>query len=554
MDELDPQTRIGTTVADRYRIRALIGRGSMGFVYDVEDTRTGQLGALKVLLPEVSRNPEIAARLAREGKAMSLLSHRNIVALLDTGTLDDGTPFIITELAGGTSLRAVMDAGAIEPVRALRIIRQVLDALEHAHAHGIIHRDVKPENVIVSVDEMSGDDVVKVLDFGVAKLVDDTRKLLGEAKLTQVGFELFGSPHYVAPEVVVGNPVDARADLYSTGAVLFEMLAGVPPFDDPDPVALLRQQAVGATPTLAQRAPSRTFAPDLEILVADALAKDPARRFASASAMTAALDATSRSLQIGDPNATEVSPAPRAPQAEAAAARPQPPAAPATLASRRAAALQWARSHPRATRAASVGIALLVVVLAVRVLHRHPSAAQASKAAAGEPSDASALVARAEADQERGATVDAVSEYERALLQDGALATDARIRANLTKLATGKDSVAAVIALDLLARSISPPARDVIAAQASKSPSREVRQRAFAIAVRDRFLDTVSLLDSYLLDLQQAKTCDERRAIIGKLRDLGDARAAAALRRAKAQFPCIDRDATDALAALDPKP
>ena len=150
--------------------------------------------------------------------------------------------------------------------------------------------------------------------------------------------------------------------------------------------------------------------------------------------------------------------------------------------------------------------------------------------------------------------LDAVSGYERALLQDEALATDPRVRANLTTIATGKDAVAAVVALDLLARSVSPPARDVIAAQASKNPSREVRQRAFAIAVRDRFLDTVSVLDSYVLDLQQAKTCDERRLVIGKLRELGDRRATTALRRAKAQFQCIERDATDALAALEPAP
>jgi hypothetical protein len=139
-------------------------------------------------------------------------------------------------------------------------------------------------------------------------------------------------------------------------------------------------------------------------------------------------------------------------------------------------------------------------------------------------------------------------------MRDRALATDARVRANLTKIATGRDAVAAVVALDLLARSVSPPARDVIAAQASKNPSREVRQRAFAIAVRDRFLDTVSLLDSYVLDLQQAKTCDERRAAISKLRELGDRRAVTALRRAKAQFACIERDAADALAALEPAP
>ncbi len=547
MDELDPESRLGTTVAERYRIRALLGRGSMGFVYEVEDDPSGTLGALKVLLPEVARNPEIAARLAREGKAMSLLSHRNIVALLDAGTLDDGTPFIITELAGGTSLRSVMDAGPIDQRRALAIVRQMLEALEHAHGHGIIHRDVKPDNVIVTTDERSGEDTVKVLDFGVAKLVDDTRKLLGEAKLTQVGFELFGSPHYVAPEVVVGNAVDMRADVYSTGAVLFELLAGVPPFDDTDPVALLRLQAAAPVPTLAQRAPDRTFAPELELLVADALAKDPAQRFPSAAAMVAALDATTRSLQTGDPVATETSPPP---QAEPT------PIAPPVPSSMWARTLRWGRAH-KGPSVLIVGVAvLLLVTISMRASH-HPQSATASASkptADAGPADASSLVARADSDQGRGAMLDAVSGYERALMLDQGLATDARVRANLTKIATGKDAVAAVVALDLLARSVSPPAHDVIAAQASKNPSREVRQRAFAIAVRDRFLDTVSLLDSYVLDLQQAKTCDERRAVIGKLRELGDRRAISALRRAKAQFACVERDATDALAALEPGP
>jgi serine/threonine-protein kinase len=542
MDELDPESRLGTTVAERYRIRALLGRGSMGFVYEVEDARSGTLGALKVLLPEVARNPEIAARLAREGKAMSLLSHHNIVALLDAGTLDDGTPFIITELAGGTSLRAVMDAGPIDQRRALSIVRQMLEALEHAHGHGIIHRDVKPDNVIVTTDERSGEDTVKVLDFGVAKLVDDTRKLLGEAKLTQVGFELFGSPHYVAPEVVVGNAVDMRADVYSAGAVLFELLAGVPPFDDTDPVALLRLQAAAPVPTLAQRAPDRVFAPELELLVADALAKDPAQRVPSAAAMVAALDATSRSLQTGVPESS--------PPLEAEPA----PVAPPVPSSMWARTVHWGRAH-KGPSVLIVGAALLLLVtIAMRASH-HPqsAAASASKPTAdGGPVDASSLVARANSDQGRGAMLDAVSGYERALMLDPALATDARVRAGLTTIATGKDAVAAVVALDLLARSVSPPACDVIAAQASKNPSREVRQRAFAIAVRDRFVESVSLLDRYVLDLQQAKTCDERRAVIGKLRELGDRRASSALRRAKAQFACVERDATDALAALEP--
>lgn len=537
MDALAPESRLGTTVAEKYRIRTLLGQGSMGFVYEVEDIESGRLGALKVLVPEVARNPEIAARLAREGKAMSLLSHRNIVALLDAGTLSDGTPFIITELASGTSLRAVMDTAPVEPRRALAIVRQVLDALEHAHGHGIIHRDVKPDNVIISTDELTGDDVVKVLDFGVAKLVDDTRKLLGEAKLTQVGFELFGSPHYVAPEVVVGNPVDARADLYSAGAVLFELLAGVPPFDDADPVALLRQQAASPVPTLAQRAPDRALAPELELLVADALAKDPAHRFASAAAMIAAVDATRRSLQTADPTATEIAP----PPAKLEPAAPVPAA--------RGAAVQWFSTHKRMSLLLGSS-AVLVLLVALLALHSSPPPGPPRPAKA--TGDASSIT-QANDDLSRGATLDAVSGYERALAADPALESSADVRGSLAKIASGKDAVAAVIALDLLARSVTPPARDVIAAQASKNPSREVRQRALAIALRDGFADTVDRLDGYVLDLQQAKTCDERKASIGKLRDLGDPRASAAVRRAKGQFPCVEREATDALAVLDPQ-
>lgn len=553
MDAHDPQSQLGTIAAEKYRMRALIGRGSMGFVYDVEDVTTGELGALKVLLPELGANPEVSARLVREGKTMNLLAHRNIVRLVDAGCLSNGTPFVVTELVNGASLRAIMDAGPVEPARALAIVHQILEALDHAHGHGVIHRDVKPDNVMIQTDELTGEEVVKVLDFGVAKLVDDTRKLLCEVNLTQVGFELFGSPLYVAPEVVLGNPVDARADVYSAGVVLFELLAGAPPFDDPDPVALVRMHAAAAPPRLAERAPARSFTPELEVLVADALAKDPARRFASAGQMIAAVDTAARAMRIDDPTATAMSPPP-------VVARAHTPPSVAPPRAVRKAVTSWIRAHKRAAILAACGASVVVVLAAVSLLSGHrskPGASLPGHASAGTPTtgltDSSALLARAQAEFRRGALLDAVSDYEQALAQDGNLGSDADLRSNLTKIASGKDAVPAVIALDLLARGVAPPAQDVIRTQAVKNPSHDVRQRALAIAIRDGFAEGIDRVEASLIDLQQAKTCDERRAAIAKLRELGDRRAIAPLRRVKTQFPCIDRDAADALAALDPQ-
>jgi serine/threonine protein kinase len=281
---------VGSSIAERYRLEALIDRGSHGDVYGGRDA-SGRPVAVKVLRSELGDKPEHVARLTREAKAIGMLSHPNIVTLLAAGVLADGRPYVVTELLSGATLRELLGRERIAPLRALSIARQVLDGLDHAHRHGVIHRDIKPENIVIGAN-----DVVKVLDFGVAMLADDTRELLAETKLTQPGHSVFGSPAYIAPEIVLGHQVDARTDLYSLGAVLFEMLAERTPFEDEDPVKLLRHHAFTRVPTLAEVGFASATA-ELELLVAEALAKEPARRIASAAAMIANVDAARAALQ-----------------------------------------------------------------------------------------------------------------------------------------------------------------------------------------------------------------------------------------------------------------
>src|SRR5262245_22632059 len=237
----------------------------MGTVYEAENTDTGTLVALKVVQPQPDQDPQLAARMVREGKAMSMFRHPNIVELLDVGSLDDGTVYLATELIKGRSLRELLDDGPVEPARALAIVRQLLDALGHAHGLGVVHRDVKPENIMVSGEA----DTVKVLDFGVAKLLADTATVLGEGKLTKTDFATFGTPLYIGPECVLGRPIDRRADLYSVGVVTFELLTGVRPFIEEDPVAVMRRHVNGAIPKLADRARDRQFTAEEELLVSE---------------------------------------------------------------------------------------------------------------------------------------------------------------------------------------------------------------------------------------------------------------------------------------------
>jgi tetratricopeptide (TPR) repeat protein len=533
----DGSARLIGTETGGYRVLSRIGSGSMGHVYEAEQLQGGRHVALKVL--HKRHQKEFAPRFLREGKTLALLGHPNIVQLVDMGQLDDGALFLATELVAGDALRDVMDRGAIEPPRALRMIRQLLEALDAAHALGVVHRDIKPENVMIFER-----DCVKVLDFGVAKLLADTVAGLGEANLTSIGFSIFGSALYIAPEAVTGQPVDARLDLYSTGAMLFEMIAGAPPFNDEDPSVLLRKHAFEAAPTLQQIAPAKTFARELEALVARALAKQPDDRFRSAADMIAAVDAALRTFE---------------PPARAITAPSEPAgvAPPLGASGERRATTVVVRGPSRRTIAIGAGVAAAAIAVVMILIARGGStsaAGQASRNTSGHEhaiagtDDAAAQLSRGHSEFALGHHQQAMAAYERALRAQPRLGADKQLRTNALAALGGKDSLAAILALDLLA-SLSPADHDAIVTYASKGKLMDARHRAMMIAERDGFADKIDQHQSWILDLQQSTSCDERRAAIEQLAGSSDRRALAALKRAKL-VKCLEPSASDAIARL----
>lgn len=282
MAAVEPGTRIG-----RYRVVGTIGRGGMGGVLEVEDD-AGARFALKTPLTDVAGSTDVTRRFAREANALRLLEHPNLVAAVDV-FVEAGMLMLVMEKVEGQTLGQRLRAnGAFAPRHALVLARQILAGVGHAHAQGIVHRDLKPDNVILV--PRGGWDQVKIIDFGLVKLVGDAAAAFGAGALTSTGL-VFGTPAYMAPEQALGRLVDGRADVYAVGVMLFEMLAGAMPFNDPDPQVMMRLHAKIAPPRLdevTRGAPWCT--PQIVGLVEGALIKNPAERFASADVMIAALD------------------------------------------------------------------------------------------------------------------------------------------------------------------------------------------------------------------------------------------------------------------------
>jgi eukaryotic-like serine/threonine-protein kinase len=276
-------------LGDRYELEGVVGRGGMAEVYRARDIRLDRVVAIKTLRSDLARDQTFQARFRREAQSAASLNNPNIVAVYDTGEdmMSGGPiPYIVMEYVDGRTVRELLvDGHRLLPERALEIITGVLRALEYSHQAGIVHRDIKPGNVMVT---RNGD--IKVMDFGIARAMSDS-----QATMTQTA-QVIGTAQYLSPEQARGERVDARSDLYSTGCLLYELLVGRPPFTGDSPVAIAYQH-VRENPV-----PPSRLDPDIpgwaDAIVLKAMAKSPADRYQTAAEMQADVQRAASGMQV----------------------------------------------------------------------------------------------------------------------------------------------------------------------------------------------------------------------------------------------------------------
>ena len=300
-----------------YRLVELVGEGAMGRVYRAQHVLLERFVAIKMLLPALAANGAATARFFAEARLLNRIEHPHVIDVTDFACDANGIPWFVMELLEGSDLADLQEHGPIELRRALEIVRQLCEALTAVHAFGIVHRDVKPQNTFVC--KRDGKDYVKLIDFGVARLPDATHA--DPPSLVKEG--MVGSLSYMAPEQVLEGPIDFRIDLYAVGGVLFDLVAGRPPFQREDMRAMLDEVLHAAPPVPSQLAyVPEAIRSDLDGLISSCLAKDPANRPLSARAIANALaDLALRLDQSRQQPGEEAFAVPRAPPAPAPSAR-----------------------------------------------------------------------------------------------------------------------------------------------------------------------------------------------------------------------------------------
>jgi serine/threonine-protein kinase len=363
MTAADDRHRPGTVIEGKYRIERELGHGGMGVVYEATHLMLARKVAIKLLSPALRDRGDLAKRMIREARVVSAIGHPNIVGVTDLG-LTDGTPFIVMELLSGVTLEdELAQRGPLAPPDAIGIASAVLDALDAAHRRSVIHRDIKPANIML-VREPNGRRVVKVLDFGIAKVGDgdDTTKTA----------LVLGTPVALAPEQALGEDVDARADVFAVGALLYTLLVGEPPFAAREATVVIARTLEGKFTPASQRVAS--VSPQLDAVIARALARSRDDRFPDASAMIEALRACTgkvaaprQAARTRDVVAAPVAPVRAEPSPPARDGRFAPPAVArldvATMIDRPPATAP-AVAHDATARSPFVPIVIAVVVIA----------------------------------------------------------------------------------------------------------------------------------------------------------------------------------------------
>jgi len=304
LDEPDGSELLGTVIADRYQIEAVLGRGGMGLVYRAAHLGLRRQVAVKVLHPSLVSSTDVRNRFEREAFAAGKIDHPNCINVMDSGKLPDGTRYLAMELLDGRPLADVLEQeGQIEAGRALHILAHLLRGLGHIHNAGLIHRDVKPENIFL-IRQGADEDFAKILDFGIAKGIGKSDLDEG-VKLTQAGMA-FGTPIYMAPEQALGNPMDGRADLYAAAVIGYEMLTGQPPFYSDDKLEVMSMHTARPVPPMRTRLlkGGKPVPSSIERLIAKGLTKKPSDRYPNADVFLAAVE---NALRTPDGGVTDVS-------------------------------------------------------------------------------------------------------------------------------------------------------------------------------------------------------------------------------------------------------
>ncbi len=289
-DEPDPY--IGRTLLDQFEIQEVVGAGGMGTVYRARQPTIGRDVAIKILHPELVQNPDAVRRFQREARVSASLDHPNVVRVFLFGQLPDDSLYLVMEYLRGRSLLDVLRMdGVLDPARALHVVTQICDGVGEAHRQGVVHRDVKPENVLL-VPRGQDPDFVKVLDFGIARF------LRGEQTVATQSGLIFGTARYISPEGASGEPTDARSDVYSIAVLCYQLLCGETPFDAASPVGLLMKHIHDAPPDLRRKPLGRHVPGEVADVVMRALGKNPDTRPADANELGAALRAAACAADV----------------------------------------------------------------------------------------------------------------------------------------------------------------------------------------------------------------------------------------------------------------